>query len=249
MLYYLIREPETKETECMRMKNRLSIIKSAAAIIALLMAASAFSACSGGDASKEESSEASSQSSQKSGYSDFTLPTVPSDFSLDDLQSMIPDSVPKEIAELFPDFDWSYITELKKLVFGGEVDEETGDVTFDTTVLFDFDSAELTEKGKEDLKKFLDIYVPRVLSDKNKPKLKQIIVEGHTDTTGSHEYNQKLSENRAKAVVKYSIEQYPELKPYIISKGYSYDRPIRNKDGSVNAEESRRVVFKVEAKE
>ena len=34
--------------------------------------------------------------------------------------------------------------------FGGEVDEQTGDVTFDTTILFDFDSSTLTEKGKED---------------------------------------------------------------------------------------------------
>lgn len=236
-------------------------IKPIAMLLSLLMLGTALTACGGnGQASKTESTTSAAESSQASGNdasqstetpesTGFTLPTLPTDISLDGLESMIPDTIPPELESMFPDFDWSYIIELKKQVFGGEVDEKTGDVTFNTTVLFDFDSAELKKDGKAELKKFLDIYVPRVLSDKNKPKLKQIVVEGHTDTQGTHEYNQKLSENRANAVMKYSLELYPELKPYIVSKGYSYDKPVRNDDGSVNMEKSRRVVFKVEAKE
>lgn len=226
--------------------KKLSILKPISIILALLLFAAGFSACTGGStASKADESGKSGETSESKNTSGGT---ESSNFSLESLIDMIPETIPPELQELFPDFDWSYILALKNEVFGGEVDEQTGDVTFDTTILFDFDSSTLTKKGKEDLKKFLDIYVPKVLSDKNKPQLKQIVVEGHTDTTGSHEYNQKLSEDRANAVVKYSVEQYPELKPYITAKGYSFDKPIRNEDGSVNMEKSRRVVFKVEAK-
>ena len=229
------------------MKKKISVLRPVSLLLALLMLAVCFSACSGG-VSKTESEESQSSEDEKL---DTTIPdvTIPTVFSLESLVDMIPGgTIPQELIDLFPDFDWSFITALKSETFDGEVDEDTGNVTFDTTILFAFDSSTLTEKGKEDLKKFLDIYVPKVLSDKNKPQLNQIIVEGHTDTTGSHDYNQMLSEDRANAVVKYSVEQYPELKPYIVAKGYSYDYPIKNADGSVNMEKSRRVVFKVDAK-
>ena len=64
-----------------------------------------------------------------------------------------------------------------------------------TGVHFDFDKYSLTSEGKS----ILDTAV-RILDDN--PHVRVDIV-GHTDSTGSDEYNQTLSENRAKSVSDY----------------------------------------------
>ena len=132
----------------------------------------------------------------------------------------------------------------------GQVTQEDDDsVAMDATILFANDSYELTEDGKSDLRVFMDAYVQAVFTEENKDAIKAIVVEGHTDTNGTHEYNQTLSENRAKAVMNYCVELHPEVKEYMTYKGYSYDRPILNDDGTVNMEKSRRVVFSIEGED
>jgi outer membrane protein OmpA-like peptidoglycan-associated protein len=68
-------------------------------------------------------------------------------------------------------------------------------ITFDSGILFDINSAELQPAAKtniESLAKVLQKY-----PDSN------ILVEGDTDSTGSDELNQKLSERRAQSVADY----------------------------------------------
>ncbi len=61
-------------------------------------------------------------------------------------------------------------------------------------LLFKIDSYKLTAKGKKELK--------RVMKEiQNNYPNRKIIVIGHTDSIGSFEHNQRLSENRAKTVV------------------------------------------------
>ena len=127
--------------------------------------------------------------------------------------------------------------------------EDENSIAMDATVLFANDSSELTEEGKSDLQVFMDAYVEAVFTEDNKDNIDTILVEGHTDTNGSHEYNQQLSEKRAKTVMDYCLELHPELKGYMTSQGFSYDRPILNEDGTVNMAASRRVVFSLMEKE
>jgi outer membrane protein OmpA-like peptidoglycan-associated protein len=70
-------------------------------------------------------------------------------------------------------------------------------LSFDSSINFDFDSAELTSDAKRELDKII-----AALKD---PEVKdaEVIVSGHTDAKGSDEYNQKLSERRALSVKKY----------------------------------------------
>jgi len=61
-------------------------------------------------------------------------------------------------------------------------------------VAFRFDSAELTELGKG------QVYLAAQRL-KEKPELK-VLIEGHTDSVGSDDYNQKLGLRRAQTVIK-----------------------------------------------
>ncbi len=70
---------------------------------------------------------------------------------------------------------------------------------FDSGILFGFDSAVLQPKAKENIYKLADIL--KKYPDSN------ILIAGHTDSDGSEQYNQSLSERRAKAVSDYTLMQ------------------------------------------
>ena len=72
------------------------------------------------------------------------------------------------------------------------VDEQTLRVNFDSDILFDVDSAVLSMAARDELDQFA-----RVMNDYPKTA---ILIQGHTDSTGSEEYNEALSLRRAQAV-------------------------------------------------
>lgn len=65
-------------------------------------------------------------------------------------------------------------------------------ITFDSGILFGFDSYSLQDQAKENISKLAVIL--KKYPDTN------ILVTGHTDSDGAADYNQNLSEQRAKAV-------------------------------------------------
>jgi outer membrane protein OmpA-like peptidoglycan-associated protein len=73
------------------------------------------------------------------------------------------------------------------------------------------------------------------------PKLK-IEISGHTDSKGSAEYNKKLSERRAKAVVDYLIAKgvAPERLTF---KGFGMERPLVSNDDEEGRALNRRTEF------
>ena len=124
--------------------------------------------------------------------------------------------------------------------------DDRGAITLDASVLFDFDSAALSEGGKESVKSFMEVYMEALFDSNGETEVTQITVEGHTDTVGSRAYNQNLSEERAYAVMLYCIELHPVLKYYLAAKGCADDYPVLNPDGTVNMSASRRVCFVTE---
>ncbi len=125
-----------------------------------------------------------------------------------------------------------------------DIDLETGRVTMDTNFLFDVDSTEISAEGKAYLDGFAAAYSEAVLAEAQAGTVGKILVEGHTDTSGTHEYNQDLSERRAAAVADYCVQIQPKLASLIESKGYSFDNPVFDENGKVDMDASRRVVFK-----
>ena len=70
-----------------------------------------------------------------------------------------------------------------------------------------------------------------------------IVVAGHTDSTGTLEYNRKLSENRAKAVKEYLLNNF-NIKPnQILAKGYGETKPIADNGSDEGRKKNRRVEF------
>ncbi len=99
---------------------------------------------------------------------------------------------------------------------------------------FEFNSAQLLQSSY----KTLDL-VANIL--KKYPRLK-LIVEGHTDDVGGHEYNDLLSLKRAESVKSYLVSQgiYPE---FVRTYGYGKRRPVTSDTSEKGRALNRRVEF------
>ena len=106
-------------------------------------------------------------------------------------------------------------------------------------VNFDFDKSDIREADVPELKKAIDFV--------RKYPGAEVRLEGHTDSKGTEQYNQKLSERRAEAVRQYLIKEGAVDKAMISATGYGELRPIapnKTPDGKDNPEgraENRRV--------
>jgi OmpA-OmpF porin, OOP family len=72
----------------------------------------------------------------------------------------------------------------------------------------------------------------------------KILVKGHTSSEGSEAYNQKLSENRAQAVVNYLIDKGIKVER-LAFKGYGKTMPVYPNDTEENRHKNRRVEFEI----
>lgn len=143
-------------------------------------------------------------------------------------------------------------SEFDKVGIDVMINEISGEIIMDSSILFANDDATVSEKGKDLVKQFIKAYASVVCDDEYDDFVSGVIIEGHTDTNGSYDYNKTLSEKRAGNVEKIclsddvdvSSDVMKSLKSKLSSAGCSYDRPIKNSDGSVNMDASRRVSFR-----
>jgi outer membrane protein OmpA-like peptidoglycan-associated protein len=78
----------------------------------------------------------------------------------------------------------------------------------------------------------------------------RIEIAGHTDARGSDARNQSLSAARAKSVLAYILNKFPELRPErFTSRGYGETKPIASNTTALGMAKNRRVEFKVLNKE
>jgi len=131
-------------------------------------------------------------------------------------------------------------------------------ITIEPSVLFEYDDAQIKESGEAFLNEFLPIYVNSILNEKFKDYVSEIIVEGYTDDKGEYIYNLELSQKRAFSVSKYCLEHphlfnnsvdFEHLKSILTTNGKSMSNLIRDENGNVDADASRRVEFKFRLKD
>ncbi len=149
--------------------------------------------------------------------------------------------------------------ELNRENLDAVVDRNTGAIAFTGAVLFDTNRNELKESGKALLNAFLPVYVRTLMSEENEGYVGEIIIEGHTDTSGTYLHNLALSQDRALAVAEYCLgpemtgltqEEKQMLQTILTANGRSYADPVYMEDGvTVDMEASRRVVFKFRMKD
>ena len=139
-----------------------------------------------------------------------------------------------------------------------DIDAQTGALTLNANVLFDYDKSELTDEGKQELADILPIYCKVLLQKDYKKYLAEIIIDGYTDTDGDYSYNLQLSQQRSLAVAQYLLDiqgefltedQSLNLQDYLTVNGHSMANPILDADGNVDKEASRRVEVKFRLKD
>ncbi len=132
------------------------------------------------------------------------------------------------------------------------VDPKTGAITFDSSVLFDYNKTELKDSGKKFLADFLPRYANVLLNPKYKDYISEILIEGHTDTDGDYLFNLELSQKRAYSVAEFCLDndsdilnqrQRDALRELVSATGRSYSNPVYGSDGEVDKDASRRVEF------
>ncbi|HEV8539059.1 MAG TPA: OmpA family protein [Bacteroidota bacterium] len=124
--------------------------------------------------------------------------------------------------------------EIKKDIAGAKV-ERIGEgikITFDSGILFKTNSSDLQPVAQENIRKLAGIL--------NKYPDTNILVEGHTDSTGSAEYNQKLSERRSEAVANFAKGQGVDNSRFT-SVGYGEAQPVASNSSSDGRQQNRRV--------
>lgn len=132
--------------------------------------------------------------------------------------------------------------ELDKELEDAEV-ERVGEgikVTFDSGILFDFDSSELRPAARRNLEDL----AASVRDFENT----ELMVVGHTDSQGSASYNQDLSERRADAAYQYVARQGVQPSR-ITALGRGEDEPVASNETEAGRQQNRRVEIAIYASE
>ncbi|HET6543962.1 MAG TPA: OmpA family protein [Chryseolinea sp.] len=124
--------------------------------------------------------------------------------------------------------------ELKNDLKGATV-ERVGEgilITFDSGLLFKLDSYDLQQVTRSNLE--------QLAKTLNKYEDTDILIEGHTDSSGEDDYNQSLSEKRANEVEDFLVQQQVK-DSRITTKGYGEKQPLQTNDTEAGRSSNRRV--------
>lgn len=124
--------------------------------------------------------------------------------------------------------------EIRRDLKGAKV-ERVGEgikITFDSGILFDVGSDVLKPAAKSNVDNLAKIL--------QKYKDTNILVEGHTDSTGSHNLNQRLSEDRANSVSR-ELKYVGVIETRISSAGYGETQPVGDNKTTYGRQQNRRV--------
>ena len=132
--------------------------------------------------------------------------------------------------------------EIERDIAGARV-ERVGEgikITFSSGVMFDVNKAVLKDQYRRELSELAAIL--------NKYEDTNILLEGHTDSTGSEEYNLDLSKKRAQSVSNYFATQNVNPARCTIM-GYGESQPIVSNETAEGRAQNRRVEVAIYANE
>lgn len=113
-------------------------------------------------------------------------------------------------------------------------------VTFDTGILFDFDSSALRQEARSNL-----VTLANHLDEYDRT---DVLIIGHTDSVGSETYNQRLSERRAEAAAAF-VANNGVTASRVSTQGMGETDPISDNETAEGRQENRRVEVVIYASE
>ena len=134
--------------------------------------------------------------------------------------------------------------------------DENGNIVLDSSIFFDSGRSTILPEGQAFLNRFIPVYLDVLLQSKYEKYLGEIIIEGHTDSTGDYQDNLKLSQQRALEVALFCLNmngltsaQKNTLENILTAKGRSESDLIYDAYGFEDKTASRRVEFKFSLKD
>ncbi len=124
--------------------------------------------------------------------------------------------------------------EIEEDLEGAEV-ERVGEgilITFDSGLMFDLDSDQLRSATKQNLQELSEVL--KKYEDTN------ILIQGHTDSQGSEEYNDRLAMDRANSVSYYLASQGVQS-ARITEQSYGEHQPVATNETAAGRQQNRRV--------
>ena len=132
--------------------------------------------------------------------------------------------------------------EIERDIEGAKV-ERVGEgikITFSSGILFDVDKSDLKSQYRSELAELSKIL--------NKYEDTNILLVGHTDSTGAEEYNLELSKKRASSVADYLTTQNVDSGRFTTD-GYGESQPVATNDTEAGRAQNRRVEVAIWANE
>ena len=111
-------------------------------------------------------------------------------------------------------------------------------ITFETGLLFDINSSYLRETSKQNLSDLASVLSK--YSDTN------VLIEGHTDSTGEDQYNKWLSDRRSNSVKGFLAENNIEDQR-MQTAGYGEEKPVGDNKNAEGRQANRRVEISIYA--
>lgn len=122
-------------------------------------------------------------------------------------------------------------TKLKYIIAGNTA--EAVEVKFDSGILFETGDITLNNQSQDALRKLAEILTQHPTTE--------ISIIGHTDNNGTLEFNQKLSENRARVVTDYLILKKVNEMQFKEIAGRNFSEPLASNSTSTERATNRRV--------
>lgn len=119
---------------------------------------------------------------------------------------------------------------------------------------FQFDKADIPQGGVSFLRSFIPRLSGILCSERFAKEVNSVVVEGHTDSSGTPRHNCELSQRRSMSVVKASLDildggllekERDRFLKLLSATGRGSAEPLTDLNGEENMALSRRVVFKI----
>jgi len=144
-----------------------------------------------------------------------------------------------KVSYLFKSYNFNYseVTDFAPIVINIDLEKAAeGSVAILNNIFFDVDKYDLKEKSATELQKMI-----RFLNTNEGIRVE---ISGHTDNSGSAEYNRQLSQKRALSVFNF-LTQNGIDKKRLIPKGYGPDQPVASNDSEEGRQQNRRIEFRI----